>query len=112
MLDGFHDREPRHAACCNKVYLTAFESGVLSCGVAVDKEYSKGSVDGEVVNELRGSAASRICKGATGTGAAHPFDEGVHFGPMVSKTQSMESTVGVQVPANGFRVKGNKNNII
>jgi hypothetical protein len=31
-------------------YLTAFESGVLSCGVAVDKEYTKGSVDGEVIN--------------------------------------------------------------
>ena len=102
MLDGFHDKESRQAACCNMVYLAAFEARMLPCGVAVNKEYTKGSVDGKVINELRGCAASRICKGATGTGAAHPFDEGVHLGPMVSKTQLMESAVGVQVPANGI----------
>ena len=31
---------------------------------------------------------------------------------MVSKTQLVESAVGVQVPTNGIRMKGNKNNII
>ena len=102
MLDGFHDRESHHAACCNKVYLAIFEAGMLPCGVAINKEYTKGSVDGKVINELRGCAASRICQGTTGTGSAHSFDEGVHLRPMVSKAQSMESAVGVQVPANGI----------
>ncbi len=102
MLDGFHDREPCHAACCNKVYLAAFKTRVLSRGVPVNNEDTKGSVNGEVIHELRGSAASRICQGATGTGAAHALDEGIHLGPMVSKAQAMESTVGVQVPTNGI----------
>ena len=55
-----------------------------------------------MVHQFQGSDASRIREGAAGTGVTHPFDEGVHFGPMVAKTQSMESAVGVQIPANGI----------
>jgi hypothetical protein len=65
-----------------------------------------------VVNELRRSAAGRIGQCTTGTGIAHPFDEGIHLRPMVLKTQAMKGAVGVQVSANGIGMKGDKNNII
>ena len=45
---------------------------------------------------------SRIREGAAGTGVVHPFDKGVHLGPMVAKAQSMEGTICVQMPANGI----------
>lgn len=112
MLDGFHDGEPCHAASCDEIHLAAFKSGVFTRGVPINKENPKWGVDGEMVHELGGSSASRIRQRAARTGTAHSLDEGVHFGPVIAKAQAMESTIGVQVPADWIGVKGNEDDIV
>jgi hypothetical protein len=65
--------------------------------VTINKENSEEGVNGKVVNQLRRFMVSCIGERATGAGTAHLFDVCEHLGPVISKVQTMQHPVCIQM---------------
>jgi hypothetical protein len=64
-----------------------------------------------MIDQFGGYTAGGVGEGAAWTSVAQPFDEGVHFRPMIAKAQTMKSAVGVEMTTYRVRMKCNENNI-
>jgi hypothetical protein len=84
---------------------------VLASRVIIDKEDLKWSIDGKMIDQFRGCTAGGVGEGTAWTSIAQPFDEGVHFRPMIAKAQTMKSAVGIEMTTYRVRMKCDENNI-
>jgi hypothetical protein len=69
----------------------------LASRVTINEENLEEGVDGKVVNQLCRFMVSRIGERATGAGTAHLFDVCEHLGPVISKVQTMQHPVCIQM---------------
>ena len=73
--------------------------------VTIDKENSEEGVDGKVVNQLCRFLVNCIGERATGAGTAHLLDVCDHLGPVISKAQTMQHPVCIQMATNWVGVE-------
>jgi hypothetical protein len=84
MLDGFHECKAGHTIVCHYGCLKTIKARMLSCGVCNDNKNKEWHFNWEFVNQFRGLALGRVCKGATWAGIAHLFDVGEHLRPIAA----------------------------
>ena len=68
--------------------------------VTIDKENSEEGVDGKVVNQLCRFMVSCIGERATRAGTTHLLDVCEHLRPVISKAQTMQHPVCIQMATN------------
>ncbi len=105
MFNQFHHCKFCHAAACNHVSLVALKAGLLADRVTIYKENSEGHVNGKVVNQLQRFMVSQIGQSATRAGATHLLDVSEHLGPVISKMQTMQRPVCIQMATNWVGVE-------
>jgi hypothetical protein len=69
----------------------------LASRVTIHEENSEEGADGKVINQLHRFMVSCIGERATGAGTAHLLDVCDHLGPVISKAQTMQHPVCIQM---------------
>jgi hypothetical protein len=77
----------------------------LAGRVTINEENLEKGVDGKAVNQLRRFMVSCIGERATGAGTAHLLDVCEHLGPVISKAQTMQHPVCIQMASDRVGVE-------
>ena len=79
VLNRFHGSKTSHATTGYNIGLVTLKASMIACLVSINKENSKWSLDGKMINEFGRSTTAGIGKCTARTGITHLLDVGVHF---------------------------------